>query len=545
MPTVFRSRLRFTLRLLTAGMALSLLGCRDRLTQVEQANAANTLLIANGSEPADLDPHVITGSPESRIVLGLFEGLTRYEPTTLEPLPAVAERWELAADKITYTFFLRQNAKWSDGVPVTAHNFVAAFHRILAPEIASENAQALFYMAGAADFHEGRITDPDSIGCRAIDDHTLEITLARPTPFFVNLLSSRSWVPLPVHVLKQYDAMRRKGTRWTRIENIVGNGPFVLTEWVPNQVLTISRSPTYWDRKSVGVDHVKFLPIESETAEEAAYRAGQVHLTTAVPLSKVDIYREESPDELRISPLSGVYYYSFNTTRPPLNDPRVRQALALAIDREAIIQKVTRAGETPARHFTPDGIRGYVSTVEDMTLELDRARALLTAAGYPGGDGFPPLTLLYNTAENHRTIAEAVQQMWQRELGVDIQLENQEWRVYIDNTHNGNFDICRNGYVVAPNDPTSFLQSLTTGHGFNVSKWSNATYNKLYTASLEELDSAKRAKIFHQMEKLAFDEMPVAPIYHYTNKYLIRPEVKNWTDNMFNIFSLREVRLEP
>ena len=469
MPTVFRSRLRFTLRLLTAGMALSLLGCRDRLTQVEQANAANTLLIANGSEPADLDPHVITGSPESRIVLGLFEGLTRYEPTTLEPLPAVAERWELAADKITYTFFLRQNAKWSDGVPVTAHNFVAAFHRILAPEIASENAQALFYMEGAADFHEGRITDPDSIGCRAIDDHTLEITLARPTPFFVNLLSSRSWVPLPVHVLKQYDAMRRKGTRWTRIENIVGNGPFVLTEWVPNQVLTISRSPTYWDRKSVGVDHVKFLPIESETAEEAAYRAGQVHLTTAVPLS----------------------------------------------------------------------------TVEDMTLELDRARALLTAAGYPGGDGFPPLTLLYNTAENHRTIAEAVQQMWQRELGVDIQLENQEWRVYIDNTHNGNFDICRNGYVVAPNDPTSFLQSLTTGHGFNVSKWSNATYDKLYTASLEELDSAKRAKIFHHMEKLAFDEMPVAPIYHYTNKYLIRPEVKNWTDNMFNIFPLREVRLEP
>ena len=536
---------RLSAVLLCFGLLVMMMGCRERLTQVEQANATNTLLIANGTEPADLDPQIVTGAPESRIVLGLFEGLTRYDPTTLEPLPGVAERWELAEDGITYTFFLREDARWSDGVPVTADDFVAAFKRVLAPTIASENAQSLYYMAGAADFHEGRTTDPQAIGCRAIDDRTLEITAVRPTPFFINLLSGRSWLPIPVHVLEEHGAMRRKGTPWTRSEHLVGNGPFVLTEWAPNQVITLSRNPTYWNRDAVGMDHVKFLAIESETGQDAAYRAGQVHLTTAVPLSKVEVYRQEKPDELRIAPLSGTYYYSFNTTRPPLDDPRVRQALALALDREAITQEVTGAGEIPARHFTPDGIRGYVSKADGVTLDLDRARALLTAAGFPGGTGFPTMTLLYNSAENHRTIAEAVQQMWRRELGVDIQLENQEWRVYIGNMHNGNFDICRNGYVTAPNDPTSFLQSLRTGHGFNVSKWSNATYDELPTASLEERDPAKRALIFHQMEELAFAEMPVAPVYHYTNKYLIRPEVKNWSDNLFNVLPLREVRLVP
>ena len=520
-------------------------GCRDRTTLVQQANASNTLLLANGTEPADLDPQIVTGSPESALVLALFEGLVRYDPVTLDPLPGVAESWELAEDDVTYTFHLRADAKWSDGVPVTAHDFVSSSERILAPEIASENSEALYFMAGATDFNQGRSADFSTVGCRAIDDRTLEIRAARPTPFLLRMMSARTWFPIPVHVLKQHGGMHRKGTQWTRLENIVSNGPYVLTEWKQNQFIQVSRSSTYWDRDNVNLDHIKFFPIESETFEDAAYRAVQLHRTYGVPVTKIETYRKERPDELRISPFSGTYYYSFNTTRPPLDDARVRQALAMAIDRKGITDEITRAGELPAHRFTPDGISGYVSTVPGVSLNLERARELLAEAGFPGGEGFPTITLLYNTSENHRVIAEAVQQMWQKELGVDIQLENQEWKVYLDSIHLGNFDISRNAYIVAPDDPTRFLESTRTGHGFNVAGWSNAEYDRLLTASLEEVEPTKRWEIFTTMEGLLFEEMPIAPIYHYTNKYLIRPEVKNWTDNMLNTYPLREALLEP
>ncbi|MEJ6601056.1 MAG: peptide ABC transporter substrate-binding protein [Opitutaceae bacterium] len=325
----------------------------------------------------------------------------------------------------------------------------------------------------------------------------------------------------------------------------MSNGPYVLTEWKQNQFIQVSRSSTYWDRDNVNLDHIKFFPIESETFEDAAYRAVQLHRTYGVPVTKIETYRKERPDELRISPFSGTYYYSFNTTRHPLDDARVRQALAMAIDRKGITDEITRAGELPAHRFTPDGISGYVSTVPGVSLNRERARELLAEAGFPGGEGFPTITLLYNTSENHRMIAEAVQQMWQKELGVDIQLENQEWKVYLDSIHLGNFDISRNAYIVAPDDPTRFLESTRTGHGFNVAGWSNAGYDRLLTASLEEVEPTKRWEIFTTMEELLFEEMPIAPIYHYTNKYLIRPEVKNWTDNMLNTYPLREALLEP
>ena len=524
-------------------MALS--GCRDQRSMVEQANAANTLLLANGTELADLDPQIITGSPESRVVLALFEGLVRYDPVTLDPLPGVAERWELAHDGVTYTFYLRENAKWSDGVPVTAHDFVAAYERILSPATASENSEALYFMVGATDFNLGRSDDFSTVGVRAINEHTLEVMAARPTPFLLRMMSARTWFPVPVHVLEKYDAMRRKGTQWTRTENIVGNGPYVLTEWKQNQFLQVTRSPTYWNRDSIELDHIKFFPIESQTSEDAAFRANQIHRTVNVPVNKIDTYRRERPDELRIVPFSGTYYYSFNTRRPPLDDARVRRALAMAIDRVAITREITRAGEQPAHRFTPDGISGYTSTVPGVSLNLKRARELLSEAGYPGGEGFPPVTLLYNTSENHRVIAEAVQQMWRRELGVDIQLENQEWKVYLDSIQLGNFDISRNAYIVAPDDPTRFLESTRTGHGFNVAGWSNPAYDSMLNAALDEVVPEKRWAIFTEMEELLFQEMPVAPIYHYTNKYLIRPEVKNWTDNMLNTYPLREVVLEP
>ncbi|GAB5561113.1 MAG: peptide ABC transporter substrate-binding protein [Synoicihabitans sp.] len=520
-------------------------GCRDRQTLVEQANANNTLILANGTEPADLDPQIVTGSPESRIVLSLFEGLVRYHPESLDPLPAVAERWELADDQVTYTFFLRPDAKWSDGQPVTARDFHRAYQRMLSPTIASENAENLYFLEGAADFHQGRTTDFSRVGCRVIDDATLELRAARPTPFFVRMLSARGWFPLPIHILEKHGALERKGTPWTRPENIVGNGPFVLDAWRPNQLIEVSRSETYWNRETIGVDRIRFLPIENATTEEAAYRSGQIHRTASLPIGKIETYQRERPNELRIAPFSGTYYYAFNVNRPPLDNPKVRQALALAIDREALTREVTRAGERVAGHFTPPGVSGYYSEVPGAKFDLGRAKALLAEAGYPNGEGFPTLTLLYNTAENHRIIAEAVQQMWRKGLGVDIQMENQEWQVYLDTMHRHDFDISRAAYIVAPDDPTRFFEGHRTGHGFNISGWSDPVFDQTLEASLEETDPARRAELFAKMEARMMEEMPIAPVYHYTMKYLIRPEVKNWTDNMIQTLPLREVRLEP
>ncbi len=240
-------------------------GCRDRQTLVQQANAANTLILANGTEPADLDPQIVTGSPESRLVQALFEGLVRYHPETLDPLPGVAERWELAEDSVTYTFFLRAEAIWSDGKPVTARDFHRAYERMLSPIIASENAENLYFLEGAADFHQGRSQDFTSVGSRVTDDHTLELKAARPTPFFIRMLSARGWFPLPIHVLENHGALERKGTPWTRAEHIVGNGPFVLDSWRPNQSIEMSRSPTYWNRETVGLDKIHFLPMKMPT----------------------------------------------------------------------------------------------------------------------------------------------------------------------------------------------------------------------------------------------------------------------------------------
>ena len=522
-----------------------LTGCRDRISPVDEANANNRLLIGNGAEPADLDPQVITGSPEARIVQALFEGLVRYHPSTLDPLPGVAKSWDIADDGVTYTFHLREDAAWSDGTPVTAADFYAAYQRILTPAFGSDNAESLYFLRGGKDHHQGKTNDFDLVGCKVIDSQTLQLVAERPTPFFLKLLASRNWFPIPRHVLVAHGAISRKGTTWTKTENFVGNGPFNLREWKHNQFIEVEKSATYWNRNQVGLDFVKFFPIDSSNAEEAAYRSGLLHRTSSVPKTKLDVYRADHPDELRIAPQSGIYYYAFNVKRPPFDDARVRRALALSIDRSAITREVTRAGESPARHFTPAGISGYRSTVPGVSFDLTTAQRLLAEAGYPEGVNFPKVTLLYNTADNHRVIAEAVQQMWRKNLGIEVQIENQEWKVYINNMHLHNFDLCRAGYIVAPDDPTRFFEAFRTGHGFNITSWSDEDYDRLLQESLDETVPIKRAQLFAAMEEKLTAEMPVMPIYHNTTSYLLRSEVKNWTDNLLGEFPLREARLEP
>lgn len=535
-----------TRRSLIAGLItlLALLpGCGKRETLVQKATRDGIMLVGNGAEPSDLDPQTITGIPERNITATLFEGLTRNDPKTLEARPGVAKSWDVSEDGLVYTFHLRDDAVWSDGKPVTAQDFYASFRRLLSAQLASDNADQLYLVVNGEEYHKGKITDFSQVGFRVIDDHTLEVRLKYPAPFLLKTMGSRSWYPVPMHVLEKFGDPLMPGSPWTRPGNIVSNGPFVLKEWKPNSYIEVERSPTYWNRATVKLNGIRFIPMENQPAEEAAFRSGQLHKTERVPLTKIAVYQREAPEKLHIHPYSGVYYYNFNVNKPPFNDVRVRRALAMAVDRVSLVKNVTLAGEIPAYHFTPEGIGGYVSQARTK-LDFDEARRLLAEAGYPGGKGIPPITLLYNTAENHRVIAEAIQQTWKHELGIDIKLENQEWKVYLDNMQHEFYQICRAGLIMEPYDPSQFLRVFTSDSGFNRTGWKNAEYDKLYEKVMNSNDQSERLAMMQRMEQILTDEMPILPIYYYTNQYLMDPSVHGWEDNLLSLAPFEQVWLE-
>jgi oligopeptide transport system substrate-binding protein len=518
-------------------------GCGKRTTAVSQATKDGIMLVGNGAEPSDLDPQTITGIPERDIVCTLFEGLTRSDPKTLEARPGVAESWDVSADGLTYTFHLRKGVTWSDGVPLTARDFHASFRRLLTPSLASDNADQLYLVVNAEAYHKGKLQDFSQVGFKVLDDHTLEIRLAYPAPFLVKTMASRSWFPVPMHVLEKFGNPLIQGSPWTKPGNLVGNGPFVLKAWSPHSYVDVERSPTYWNRASVKLNGIRFIPIENQPAEEAAFRSGQLHKTERVPLTKIAVYRREAPGLLHIEPYSGVYYLNFNVNRAPFTDVRIRRALAMAVDREGLVKNVTLAGETPAYHFTPEGLEGYVSTARTR-LDFDEARRLLAEAGYPGGKGLPPITLLFNTAENHRLIAETLQQTWKRELGIDLVLENQEWKVYLDNMQSQRYQLCRAGLIMEPFDPSQFLRVFTTDSGFNRTGWSDPEYDRLYEEVMRTPDQTKRLALMQQMEEILTDAMPILPIYYYTNQFLLDPSVHDWVGNLMSLGPFEQVWLQ-
>lgn len=424
-PVVFW-RLTWMLKGLPALLTILLLaGCGggNSGTESKGTPSPKILRVGNGSEPQDIDPQVVQGNVEYRIILALFEGLVASDPNTLEPIPGVAESWETSPDGLIYTFHLRADARWSDGKPVTAGDFVRSYQRILTPALASPYAYILFYVAGAEDYYRGKLTDFAQAGFKALDDRTLQFTLRQPTPFFLHLLCYYPWYPVPVSVIEKFDGLNRRGSAWTRLENFIGNGPFTLKEWRPNQEIVVTRSSTYWDRAHVKLDEIVFYPIENTETEEHMFRTGQLDITMEVSLSKIPIYQREHPDSIRMDPLYSTYFYCFNVKRPPFTDSRVRRAFALAIDRESLVKSVLLGGEQPAHHIVPPGIAGYNSRSQ-LTGDFTEARRLLAEAGYPDGRGFPKVELLYNTLEKHRVMAEAVQRMWKKNLNVDVSLAN-------------------------------------------------------------------------------------------------------------------------
>jgi len=499
----------------------------------------------NFAEPQDLDPQVVQGIPELHVIQALFEGLVTEDPRDLHPIPGLARSWEVSPDGLVYTFHLRENLRWSDGSPITTDDFLQSWKRMISPRLASEYAYLIYnFVKGARDYYDGKITDFSLVGLKAPDDRTLQVTLDSPTPFLIKIIANHYvWHAVPIKVLLRFGSLDERSTKWTRPGNLVGSGPFRLKEWIPQERIVVVRNPYYWDAAHVRLDEVDFLPTEDIPAEERMFRAGQVDKTQEIPIAKIDVYKREHPELLHIEPYLGIYFYRCNVTRPPLNDRRVRKALALGIDRESLIRNVTRGDERPAYAVSYPGNSGYTPRAR-LEGSAEDARRLLAEAGYPGGRGLPPIQLLYNTSANNKEIAEAIQEMWRRNLGVEIELVNQEWKVYLDSQTTHNYQLMRSGWIADYVDPHVFLEIWETGNGNNDTLWSNAEYDRLLHEALRAKDEAARYEIYQRMDAILVDECPVIPIYYYTRPYLMSPRVKGYWPNLLDDHPFKYIYLE-
>jgi oligopeptide transport system substrate-binding protein len=511
----------------------------------EAAKPRQVFRYGNGSEPQDLDPQQVQGTPELHLIEALFEGLLAEDPKDCHPVPGLAKSWEISPDSLVYTFHLRDNIKWSDGVPITADDFLLSWKRMISPKFASQYAYLVYnFVKNAKDYYDGKITDFSQVGFKAPDERTLVVTLSGPTPFLLKILANHyAWHAVPIHTILKYGALDERSTAWTRPGNMVSDGPFMLKEWLPQQRIVVVRNPNYWDAATVKLDEVDFYPTDDIPGEERMFRDGQIDITTDIPHSKIDVYRRDHPEELHIEPFLGVYFYRCNVTVPPLNDKRVRKALAIAIDRETLIRDVVKGGELPAYAVSYPGTAGYAPRAQ-IKGTLDDARQLLADAGYPGGKGMPTIQLIYNTSENHKQIAEAIQEMWRKKLGVNIDLQNQEWKVYLDNQHTHNFQLERAGWIADYEDPHVFLEIWETDNGNNDTLWSNADYDRLLHEALQARDDKERYEIYQKMDAILVDECPVIPIYYYTRTYLMNPKVKGYWPTLLDTHPFKYIYLE-
>lgn len=517
-----------------------------RPTRVDEANRDGILLIGNGSEPATLDPQLASGQPEHHIFHAIFEGLIAPLPENPDgDGPGAAVSWT-HENFTTWTFKLQPNGQWSDGTLVTTADFLYAYQRLLTPQLGADYAAMLYPMLNAEAYHTGKLSDFSQVGVKALDTHTLQITLKGPAPYLPSMLKHYSWFPVPKHVIEKHGKMEDRGnTRWTRPANMVGNGPFKLKSWRVNQTIEVDRNPHYWDAASVKLNGIVFLPIVSDTTEERAFLDGQLHVTLTAPLAKIPGYRESKAPFFHSDPLLSVYMYRCNTKKKPFDNPLVRRALALAIDRESITQNILRAGQKPATGLTPPGSNPNYQVPDIMRFDPVEARRLLAEAGFPDGKGFPPFDILINTSESHRTLAEAVQSMWKHHLKIPAGVFNQDWGVYLESQRKFEYQIARFGWGGDYLDPSTFLTIWQTGDGNNNTGWGNERYDELINQSFREGDAAKRLKLLQEAETILLNEAPMLPIYWSTHSYLMRPEVKGLLPSLLDHRCYTAVRLIP
>ena len=534
----------FWMRVLSVIILVGLTGCGGGESNVSAGNKTGTLYWGNGTEPQSLDPQIATGVPEHHIISAVMEGLVLKDRKTLEPRPGVAKSWDISDDGRVYTFYLRDNARWSNGDPHTAHDYAWSWWRALQPALGNLYAYMLFPIENAQKYYEGDISDFDQVGVKALDDRTLQVTLKYPTPYFLQLLDHYSLFPVHQATIEKFGDADQRGTRWTYEGNLVGNGPFQLVDWKINRRIVVQRNPHYWDKENVSLNEIIFIPIENIVTEERMFRAGQLHVTSSLPADKISVYREAKDPELRIAPYLGTYYYRLNVRKPQLKDPRVRRALAMTVDRQKLVDNITKGGQLPAYAMTPPGTMGYFPK-SDLKFDPKGAKKLLADAGYPNGEGFPPTEILYNTNEGHRKVAVALQDMWKKHLNIDIRLLNQEWKVYLDSESAGQYEISRAGWIGDYVDPNNFLDLFLCGGGNNRTGWCNEEYDRLILDVAPSMSShSERLEVFQQAEKILLDDMPIIPIYTYTTVQLVDSSVKNFDANIMNAASYKDLYLQ-
>lgn len=513
--------------------------------RVTLAAEKKVLLIGNGTEIETVDPHMATGAPEHRIISALFEGLVA--PATDHPDkdgPGVAMSWD-TPDFITWTFHLNPKAAWSDGMPLTADDFIYAYHRMLSPELAADYSEMLHLIHNASKFSHEELGSFDEVGVEAVDSHTLKIVLEGPAPYFPSMLKHYAWFPVPKHTVEKFGTMTERDTAWARPGNLVCNGAFTLKEWRINHYLSIEANPNYWDADRVKLKEIHFFPIEDYSAEERSFLDGQLHHTETVPLEKIAYYREKRPPFFHEDPQLVTEYYMFNVTKKPFDDKRVRQALSLTIDRETLINQVLKSGSVPARGLVPPGAGEGYEGPDVLRFDPERARQLLAEAGYPGGKGIPEVDVLTNTSPSARVVAEFFQESWRKHLGLKITIRQQEWGVYLDSRRKKTYDISRAGWVGDYPDPYTFLAIWRSFDGNNDAGWDNPQFDKLMFDSEREPDARTRMGLLRQGEELFLEEMPGIPIYWRMQSHLMRSEVIGWKPSLLEHRCYKVIDLDP
>ena len=478
----------------------------------------NILRFNIGAEPEIYDPGFAVGQPDGRVARILFEGLTREDAQTLEPKPACADRWELSADGLTYTFHLRPGIVWSDGTPITAEDFRWSWLRVLKPENAARYASLLYPIRGAEEFNKGTIQSPDSVGIQVVDDSTLVVQLGNPTAYFLYLVQFYTYLPVPRKPIEKH------GDRWTRPENIVSNGAFVLEDWRQNSFFKFRRNPRFWNAEKVKLDGIIAFTVDDLNTSTNLYKAGVIDWNPSgyIPSQFIPYLRDYA--DFRHGPYQGVYFYSMCVKEKPLDNVWVRRALNAAVDRDAIANDLLKKSREPWGNFAPDGYPGY-RRPPGVRYDPAYARECLVKAGFPGGKGIPKISILFNTSEDHRRIAEAIQAMWKRELNIDIELSNQEWGSYLQATSSLQYQVARRAWIGDYLDPSTFIALGVTGDGNNRTGWSDARFDNLVRRSATELDPAKRLATLAEAESLLLADGPFLPIYHYSTNELVKPYV--------------------
>jgi oligopeptide transport system substrate-binding protein len=467
-----------------------------------------------------------------RIHTALFEGLVTLRGEALKPSPGVAEAWAFTEDGLSVEFQLRADARWSDGEPVTAEDFVFSYRRILSPQFGAQNANLLYLIKGAEAYHQG--LSGQLSGVRALGPQRLQIDLERQTPYFLSLLAHPSWYPVPRHVVMQHGQAHQLGSKWTRPGNHVSNGPFRLLEWRLGEVVAVEQNPFYHDHEQVGLKGIRFLPIVDQNTEERAFLAGQLHLTYTVPQSRVPHWlgtEGASRAFLQNESDLGTYYYAFNVREAPLDDLRVRRALHLALDKEQLTRDVRQRGELVAHSFTPPGVAGY-SPPRAAAYAPEQARELLAQAGYPYGEGFPVLTLLYNESDTHRKLAETAQAIWKQQLGISVELQSIEWKALLQRRQRGEFQILRAGWIGDYNDPETFLSLMHSQGTNNHSGWGHDEYDRWLERAASATSPHQRFLALATAEAILLREAPLSPVFHYNRLFLKHPDVQGWTANV-------------